>query len=138
MADAQFQETAEGGAGKELSQMAGTHDIGEAISQVREELDRVRQVRKCAGCECLLDALKAVQTDLAGVGSPEAEAAKMDFQGWFEAGSAKRHRCLGCEVCLPTDPYNRFSAFLRDANIQQGDFPIGDAIQAAACSCGDT
>ena len=118
--------------------MIEIQDIGEAIGHVHEELGRVQQVRKCAGCECLLDVLKAVQTDLAGVDSPEAKAAKADFQRWFEAGSAKRHNCLGCEECLPTDPYNRFSVFLRDANVQRGDLPIGDAIQAAACGCGDT
>ncbi len=110
-------------------------DLNEAIRQVREELDRVRKVKKCASCECLLDVLEAVRGDLGEVGTPEAEAARVDMQRWFEAGNPKRHRCLGCEVCLPIEPYNRFSALLRDReSVSTG------SVEAAptACGCGDT
>jgi len=118
--------------------MAEIPNVGEAIRQVHEDLNRVRLVRKCTSCECLLDVLQAVQVDLAGIGSPEAQSARADFRAWFEAGNAKRHGCLGCEVCLPTEPYNRFSSFLQEAGIEQRDSPVGDSQPAVACGCGDT
>ncbi len=112
-------------------------DLDKAVQQVHQELDRVRQVKKCTGCECLLDVLEAIQGDLAQVGTPEAEAAQIDMQRWLEEGNNRRHRCLGCEVCLPIEPYNQFSTLVRS-----GDdpylIPLVAAPPQALCGCGDT
>ena len=116
----------------------------EATAEVRRELDGVRQVKKCRGCECLLDVLEAVQGDLSTLGTSEAEATREEMGVWFEEGNAKRHGCLGCEVCLPIEPYNRFSVFLRDA--ESAPPPPGVSVvldtppdpAASACGCGDT
>ncbi len=118
--------------------------INEVIADVRRELDQVRQVKKCRGCECLLDVLESIQGDLSTVGTPEAKATREELGAWFEMGNAKRHRCLDCEVCLPIEPYNRFSAFLRDADSPRpapGVSVAPDAspeVPALACGCGDT
>jgi tetrahydromethanopterin S-methyltransferase subunit A len=57
-------------------------DLASAIQQVHRDLDQVRQVKKCTSCECLLDVLAGVQSDLADVATPTAEAARADFQRW--------------------------------------------------------
>ncbi len=118
--------------------MSGGNRLRDAIEQVHEDLDRVRKVRKCVACECLLDVLEAVQTDLEGIDSPEAVGAKKDFGQWLDIGNAKRHRCLGCEVCLPTEPYNRFSTFLREAGVEQVASPMCEVTEVSACGCGAT
>ncbi|MHB0886587.1 MAG: hypothetical protein ACYC41_11985 [Bacillota bacterium] len=112
-------------------------DLSKAVQQVRQELDQVRQVKKCTGCECLLDVLEAIQGDLAQVGTPEAEAAQVDMRRWLEDGNKKRHRCLGCEVCLPTEPYNQFSALLRGGEDREAIPPV-TAPPPTPCDCGDT
>ena len=112
-------------------------DFDKVVQQVRQELDQVRQVKKCTGCECLLNVLEAIQGDLAQVGTPEAEAAQADMQQWLEEGNKKRHRCLGCEICLPIEPYNQFSALLRRVEGQDAN-PVVTATPTAPCDCGDT
>lgn len=87
-------------------------DLNEAIKRVHGELDRVRQFKKCTSCECFLDVLEAVQVDLGEIGTSQAEAARTDIQRWSEEGNKNRHHCLGCEVCLPIEPYNQFNAWL--------------------------
>ncbi len=112
--------------------------FGDMIERVHEDLDRVRQIKKCVSCECLLDVLQAMQADLEGIDSPEATAARADFQQWFDTGNAKRHRCLGCEVCLPTEPYNLFSALLHEAAIEQSPSPMNEVTEVPDCGCGGT
>ena len=91
--------------------------IASAIAQAHEELDRIRHVKKCTSCECLLDVLQAIRTDIADLDSSEAESARADFGAWEEVGNAKRHRCPGCEPCLPTAPYNQLNAALAGTGV---------------------
>ncbi len=109
-------------------------DMRKAISQVLADLDQVRQVKKCASCECLLDVLDAIQADLGEIDTPQAKAARVDMKRWLEEGNKKRHQCLGCEVCLPIEPYNRFSALLH------GDNPAmaPETPDLPPCDCGGT
>jgi len=88
-------------------------DLDLAIEQFQREMDRVRQIKKCTSCECLLDVLDAVQSDIADIDTPMAAAARRDLRRWWEEGNRKRHRCPGCEVCLPIAPHNQFSAALQ-------------------------
>jgi tetrahydromethanopterin S-methyltransferase subunit A len=104
-------------------------DRDSAIQRVHRELDQVRQVKKCTSCECFLDVLDGVQSDIADVDTPAGEAARTDMRRWWEAGNPKRHRCPGCEVCLPIAPYNQFSATLG------GTEPTPPQAPAAACGC---
>lgn len=89
-------------------------NTNEAVMNLHQELDRVRQVNKCSSCECLLDVLENVQGDLEQIGTAEADKARADMQRWLEEGNQNRHQCLGCEVCLPIKPYNQFSAIRQD------------------------
>ena len=122
---------------KEIT-VATTPEAKGPIGRVRQELDGIRQIKKCAGCECLLDVLWAVQTDLEGIDVPEAASVREEMREWFEAGNAKRHRCLGCEVCLPTEPYNRFSAFVKEAGVDRRDPSQSVPEEPGACDCGVT
>ncbi|MBI5420584.1 MAG: DUF4346 domain-containing protein [Deltaproteobacteria bacterium] len=61
---------------------------------------------KCRTCECYLDVLRQVQEDLASRGlldMPEAEAMDEELSRVF---AAKSHGCLGCDPCLPVEPFN--------------------------------
>lgn len=80
-----------------------TSVIDSAIVTVREDLDRVRQIKKCTSCECLLDVLEAIRADLTDVASARAQATRADFGTWWEAGNVKRHRSpLSRLRALPT------------------------------------
>ncbi|HEX9038549.1 MAG TPA: DUF4346 domain-containing protein [Ktedonobacterales bacterium] len=109
--------------------------IASAIVQAHEELDQIRQIKKCTSCECLLDVLEAIRADLAVVDVAGAETARADFQTWWEAGNAKRHRCPGCEPCLPTAPYNQLNAALASAGMTT---VAAEGCAGGSCSCGGT
>jgi hypothetical protein len=110
-------------------------DLNLAIVDVRRELGEVRQVKKCSGCECLFDVLNMVGDDLAAIGTPEAQEAEVEVRAWLDARPAQAHGCLGCAICLPVPPYNRFSELLKAS---QPEAPAAPAASAAACGCGDT
>jgi tetrahydromethanopterin S-methyltransferase subunit A len=107
--------------------------IASGIAQAHEELDRVRQITKCASCECLLDVLEAIHADLADVDAAEVETARADFQTWWEAGNAKWHRCPGCEPCLPIAPYNQLNAALAGAGKAA---TAAEGCAGGSCVCG--
>jgi tetrahydromethanopterin S-methyltransferase subunit A len=115
--------------------------IASAIAQAHEELDRVRYVKKCTSCECLLDVLEAIRADIADVDAAEAETAHADFQTWWQAGNAKRHRCPGCEPCLPIAPYNQLNSALAEAGMAGAGMTATAAKGCArgaeeSCACG--
>ncbi|HEX6541434.1 MAG TPA: DUF4346 domain-containing protein [Ktedonobacterales bacterium] len=115
--------------------------ITDAITQAHEELGRIRAVKKCTSCECLLDVLQAIRTDIADLDSPAAEVARTDFGTWWEAGNTKRHRCPGCEPCLPIAPYNQLNAALAGRGTGMGMTVTATAAEAGcaegSCACGD-
>ncbi|MCL5959194.1 MAG: DUF4346 domain-containing protein [Chloroflexi bacterium] len=113
-------------------------DLNDAIKRIHQELDQVHRVKKCASCECLLDALEALQGDLGRIDSAESRAAQVDMRRWLEEGNKKRHRCLGCEVCLPIAPYNDFSALLRSEQSIGAEAPTEEIETSSPCGCGDT
>lgn len=105
-------------------------DQKETIKLVHSELDEVRQTKKCSSCECLLDVLEAVTSDLKNINDPEIMAIRAEMESWHEEGNKKRHSCLGCEVCLPIKPYNRASLILSGDNKE-----LQTAISGSHCSC---
>ncbi len=109
--------------------------VESAIAQAHEELDRVRHVKKCTSCECLLDVLEAVRADIADVDAAEAQTARADFLTWWEAGNAKRHRCPGCEPCLPIAPYNQLNAVLAGVGMTA---TAAEGCAGGSCACGGT
>lgn len=111
-------------------------DIKESIKRVHRKLGQVHQVNQCGSCECLLDVLENVMDDLGQIRAVEADTARAEMQCWLEEGNKNRHQCLGCEVCLPIEPYNQFSALVRDSSIDM--LPTAETIASTPCNCGDT
>lgn len=109
--------------------------IDSAIATAREELDRVRHIKKCTSCECLLDVLEAIRADIADLDSAEAETARADFQAWWAVGNAKRHRCPGCEPCLPTAPYTQLNAALASSGMTAPSTAAAGCA-GGSCACG--
>jgi hypothetical protein len=110
-----------------------TAPIPSAIAAAHEELDRVRQIKKCSRCECLLDVLEAIGTDLAHVNTAETEATRADFRTWWQGGNVKRHRCPGCEPCLPIAPYNQLNAALTNVGVTTTP---AEGCAGGSCTCG--
>lgn len=107
--------------------------LNEAIAKVHQDLKEVHGIKKCSNCECLLDVLEWLKQDLENIKDTDTEFIKREFNEWFDAGNKQRHQCLGCEVCLPTEPYNQFSAVLSQATGQ-----TKTTTESPACSCGGT
>ncbi|WP_298840816.1 tetrahydromethanopterin S-methyltransferase subunit A [Clostridium sp.] len=120
---------------KELNTSSDIIDIDKKIEKVQEALDNVRQVKKCRACECFLDVLTSINTDLEVIKTPQAKATQKVMKSWFDEGNKERHSCLGCEECLPIKPYNYFNALL---NGVQGDKAILTEIEGSKpCDSGD-
>ncbi len=111
--------------------------LNDAITRIHDELNKIQQVKKCRSCECLLDTLEAIIGDLKDSDDPNAGNVRAEMLQWFEEGNNARHQCLGCETCLPIEPYNEFSKLIRgiSTNVQdQGLF----AMAGSSCGCGSS
>lgn len=108
-------------------------DFNEMIIEVRQELDNVRQVKKCRACECFLDVVEGVKGDLEKIDTQESKSAQEDMKRWLTEGNKERHSCYGCEECLPISPYNRFSARLKGDDTTK---PLNaETIETDSCGC---
>jgi hypothetical protein len=89
-------------------------DVDVAIAPIVGALGRIQAIKKCAGCECFLSVVEVVEQHLAGGIDSAAR-----LHAWFEYGQQRRHGCLGCAVCFPAEPYNRFMAAMRGVKSQE-------------------
>jgi hypothetical protein len=88
-------------------------DTDVAIAAIVSELGRIQAIKKCAGCECFLSVVEVVEQQL-----PSGTDSSARLHAWFDYGQQRRHGCLGCAVCFPAGPYNRFMA-LRTVESQE-------------------
>ncbi|OLN30115.1 DUF4346 domain-containing protein [Desulfosporosinus metallidurans] len=109
-------------------------DFNEMIKEIHQELDNVRQLKKCTACECFLDVIEGVKGDLEKIDTQDSKAAQEDMKHWLSAGNKERHACYGCEECLPISPYNRFSASLKGDGTSK--VPNAETIETNSCGCG--
>lgn len=109
-------------------------DFNEMIKEIHQELDNVRQVKKCTACECFLDVIEGVKGDLEKIDTQDSKAAQEDMKRWLSAGNKERHACYGCEECLPISPYNQFSAGLKGYDTSEA--PNVETIETNSCGCG--
>lgn len=110
-------------------------DFDEAINRIHEKLKNIHNIKKCRSCECLLDVLDALQGDLQNSESPTAKVVREDMLLWFKEGNQNRHPCLGCEICLPIEPYNEFGKLSREKLLLNNSL---DTSQTIPCDCGGT
>lgn len=83
------------------------------IEETRDKLADIQQIKKCSSCECLLDTVEAILGDLKGEESQLAQTVQQEMAEWLTTGNQNPHKCLGCETCLPIEPYNYFSKAIR-------------------------
>lgn len=107
----------------------------EITEETRDKLADIQQIKKCSSCECLLDTVEAILCDLKGEDSPLAQTVQQEMGEWLTTGNQNRHKCLGCEKCLPIEPYNHFSKVIRglgdSLNNNQGLFNM----MPMSCGC---
>jgi tetrahydromethanopterin S-methyltransferase subunit A len=83
------------------------------IATLLVELAKVGDIEKCRTCHCYVDVLRQVQEDIVSrdlADLPEAEALDAMI-GRAYAGQS--HGCLGCDPCLPVEPFNSINELLR-------------------------
>lgn len=119
-----------------LKEFKGMLDIDKEIKKARQELDQVRQVKKCTACECFLDVIELLQEDLEKIEIQESKAAQEEMKCWLIEGNKERHDCYGCEECLPINPYNRFSELLKGEDVPNA--AQFETIKTNTYGCGDT
>ncbi len=93
------------------------------IARLLADLAKIGEVEKCRSCHCYLDVLRLVQEDILSrgfAGLPEAEALDETIG---RAHQEQSHGCLGCDPCLPVEPFNAFNELMKK-----------DGAQDACCS----
>ena len=88
------------------------------IARLLADLAKVGDIEKCRTCHCYVDVLRQVQEDILSrdlTDLPEAEA----LDGMIGRAYAEQsHGCLGCDPCLPVEPFNAFNELLQKDTAQ--------------------
>lgn len=82
------------------------------IARRLKDLAAAGEEEKCLSCHCFVDVLRQVVEDLASAklhDTPECSALD-DLLG--KAHRAASHGCLGCDPCLPVEPFNALTSLL--------------------------
>lgn len=83
------------------------------VARLLAELAKVGDIEKCRTCHCYVDVLRQVQEDILSrdlADLPEAET----LDGMIGRAYAEQsHGCLGCDPCLPVEPFNAFNELLQ-------------------------
>ncbi len=89
------------------------------IARLLADLARVGDIEKCRTCHCYVDVLRQVQEDILSrnlTDLPEADALdEMIGRAYAE----QSHGCLGCDPCLPVEPFNAFNELLTKDRVQE-------------------
>lgn len=83
----------------------------------------------------MLDTLEAITGDLADIDGSNAKDVREEMLQWYEEGKRTRHKCLGCETCLPIEPYNQFSKLIMGISTTVQDKGLF-SIVSSSCGCG--
>ena len=88
------------------------------IARLLADLAKVGDIEKCRTCHCYVDVLRQVREDILSrdlADLPEAESLdEMIGRAYAE----QFHGCLGCDPCLPVEPFNAFNELLRKDRAQ--------------------
>lgn len=88
------------------------------IARLLTELAKVGDIEKCRTCHCYVDVLRQVQEDIMSrdlADLPEAGALDAMIG---RAYAEQSHGCLGCDPCLPVEPFNAFNELLQKGTAQ--------------------
>lgn len=88
------------------------------VARLLADLAKVGDIEKCRTCHCYVDVLRQVQEDILSrdlADLPEADAIdEMIGRAYAE----QSHGCLGCDPCLPVEPFNAFNELLQKDSAQ--------------------
>ena len=88
------------------------------IDRLLADLVKVGDIEKCRTCHCYVDVFRQVQEDILSrdlADLPEAEALdEMIGRAYAE----QSHGCLGCDPCLPVEPFNAFNELFQKDTTQ--------------------
>lgn len=88
------------------------------VARLLADLAKLGDIEKCRTCHCYVDVLRQVQEDILSrdlADLPEAEALDgMIGRAYVE----QSHGCLGCDPCLPVEPFNAFNELLQKDTAQ--------------------
>jgi hypothetical protein len=89
--------------------------LDDAIATLQRELTDIHDtMRRCATCECFLVVAAQARIDLKDTESPVAHEARKLLETWLDAAEGRVKTCNNCEVCVPSGPYQRFTAELAE------------------------
>ena len=82
------------------------------IARLLAELAKVWDNEKCRTCHCYVDVLRQVQEDILSRDLADLPEAVALDEMLGRAYAEQSHGCLGCDPCLPVEPFNTFNELL--------------------------
>jgi hypothetical protein len=90
--------------------------LDDAIESLQRELTSIHDtIPRCARCEGFLLATAQARMDLGRIDTPAAREAAALFDGWLDEAEGRVRTYNHCDACVPTGPYERFTAALHEA-----------------------
>lgn len=82
----------------------------EALERFYNELLKIHEVKKCRTCECFHETLDDLNDALKSIDERKLNHIRDDLTKWRK--ETRLHSCLGCDPCLPVDPWNEFQKMI--------------------------
>jgi tetrahydromethanopterin S-methyltransferase subunit A len=89
------------------------------IASLLADLSRVGEIEKCRTCHCYFDVLRQVQEDILSRDLADLPGAEALDEMIGRAYAEQSHGCLGCDPCLPVEPFNAFNELLAKDRAQE-------------------
>ena len=88
------------------------------IATLLAELAKVGDIEKCRTCHCYADVLRQVQEDIVSRDLADLPGAEALDAMIGRAYAEQSHGCLGCDPCLPVEPFNAFNELFQKDTAQ--------------------
>jgi len=82
------------------------------IARLLTDLAKIGDIEKCRTCHCYVDVLRQVQEDILSRDLADLPGADALDEMIGRAYAEQSHGCLGCDPCLPVEPFNSFNELL--------------------------
>jgi len=89
------------------------------VAGLLSDLAKVGDIEKCRACHCYVDVLRQVREDILSRGLADRPGADALDEMIGRAYAEQSHGCLGCEPCLPVEPFNTFNEVLAKDRAQE-------------------
>lgn len=88
------------------------------LADLLSDLAKVGDIEKCRTCHCYVDVLRQVQEDILSWGLADLPGADALDEMIGRAYAEQSHGCLGCDPCLPVEPFNAFNVQMQKERAQ--------------------